>query len=375
MKIEANDLLLFAKVVDEGSFNRAAERLGLPKSTVSRRIALLETALGERLLLRTTRKLHVTDFGASVLEHAHQVASEVESATSLAHHRQLEPTGRLRISMPHDLASDLLAPMLAQFAIDYPAVTLEMDLSARRVDLIGENFDLAIRVGGTLDDTSLAARKIAYFSDSLYASPAYIARRGMPLAPDELMQHDALLILARNGKAQTWRLSRGEENWEGAVPARAVVNSPGVLLRMACAGVGIVAMADEFTEPYLRSGQLLPVLPDWQLPENIAWAVFPGRRLMPRRTRVFLDALEAFFSPATCDAHRSRIREAKAQYRYTADGQLVVDPAVDLAVDPALSRPVAAASRVIPDATSAPAFERDSKREPAARRKAKAQPA
>jgi DNA-binding transcriptional LysR family regulator len=367
MKIEANDLLLFAKVVDEGSFNRAAERLDLPKSTVSRRIALLETALGERLLLRTTRKLHVTDFGASVLEHAHQVASEVESATSLAHHRQLEPTGRLRISMPHDLASDLLAPMLAQFAIDYPAVTLEMDLSARRVDLIGENFDLAIRVGGTLDDTSLAARKIAYFSDGLYASPAYIAQRGMPLAPDDLMQHDALLILMRNGKGQTWHLSRGEENWEGAVPARAVVNSPGVLLRMACAGVGIVAMADEFTEPYLRSGQLLPVLPDWQLPENIAWAVFPGRRLMPRRTRVFLDALEAFLSPATCDAHRSRIRDAKAQYRHTADGQLLVDPAVD----PALSRPVTAASREIPDATSVSAFER----EPAARRKAKAQPA
>ncbi|RXZ38755.1 LysR family transcriptional regulator [Oxalobacteraceae bacterium CAVE-383] len=319
MKIEANDLLLFAKVVDEGSFNRAAERLGLPKSTVSRRIASLETALGERLLLRTTRQLHVTDFGASVLEHAHQVAAEVESATSLAHHRQLEPTGRLRISMPHDLAADLLAPMLARFAIDYPAVTLEMDLSARRVDLIGENFDLAIRVGGTLDDTSLAARKVADFSDGLYASPAYIARRGMPLRPDQLLQHDALLILGRNGKARPWRLLRGEEIWEEPVPARAVVNSPGVLLRMACSGAGIVAMADEFTEPYLRSGQLLPVLPDWRLPENTAWAVFPGRRLMPRRTRVFLDALEQYFSPAECEAHRVRIRQGKAQYRYEPD--------------------------------------------------------
>ena len=233
MKAEANDLLLFAKVVDEGSFNRAAERLGLPKSTVSRRIALLETALGERLLLRTTRKLHVTDFGNSVLEHAHQVAAEVESATSLAHHRQLEPSGRLRISMPHDLASDLLAPMLAQFTIDYPAVILEMDLSARRVDLIGENFDLAIRAGGTLDDASLVARKILNFSNSLYASPAYIARRGMPQSPSELMQHDGLLILARNGKPQAWHLTRGEEHWEGLPPARAIVNSPGVLLRLA----------------------------------------------------------------------------------------------------------------------------------------------
>ena len=319
MKIEANDLLLFAKVVDEGSFNRAAERLGLPKSTVSRRIAALETALGERLLLRTTRKLHVTDLGTSMLEHAHQVASEVEAATSLAHYRQLEPTGRLRISMPHDLASDMLAPMLAQFTIDYPAVTLEMDLSARRVDLIGENFDLAIRVGGTLDDASLAARKIADFSDGLYASPAYIERRGMPEAPAALLQHDALLALGRNGKAHPWVLMRGQERWEGLPPARAVVNSPGVLLRLACAGAGVAAMADEFAERYLREGVLVPVLPTWILPVNTAWAVFPGRRLMPRRTRVFLDAMEQYFSRSGCDARRQQIREAKAQYHTVAD--------------------------------------------------------
>ncbi|HWZ49379.1 MAG TPA: LysR family transcriptional regulator [Herbaspirillum sp.] len=314
MKAEANDLLLFAKVVDEGSFNRAAERLGLPKSTVSRRIALLETALGERLLLRTTRKLHVTDFGNSVLEHAHQVAAEVESATSLAHHRQLEPSGRLRISMPHDLASDLLAPMLAQFTIDYPAVILEMDLSARRVDLIGENFDLAIRAGGTLDDASLVARKILNFSNSLYASPAYIARRGMPQSPSELMQHDGLLILARNGKPQAWHLTRGEEHWEGLPPARAIVNSPGVLLRLACAGAGVVAISDEFAEHYLREGDLLPVLPDWKLPDNSAWAVFPDRRLMPRRTRAFLDAINQYLSTANCEIRKQQIQDAKVQY-------------------------------------------------------------
>ncbi|MDB5992442.1 MAG: LysR family transcriptional regulator [Herbaspirillum sp.] len=315
MKVEANDLLLFAKVVDEGSFNRAAERLGLPKSTVSRRIALLETALGERLLLRTTRKLHVTDFGNSVLEHAHQVASEVESATSLAHYRQLEPSGRLRISMPHDLASDLLAPMLAQFTIDYPAVILEMDLSARRVDLIGENFDLAIRAGGTLDDASLVARKILDFSDGLYASPDYIARRGMPQSPPELMQHDGLLILARNGKPKAWHLTRGEEHWEGLPPARAVVNSPGVLLRLACAGAGVVAISDEFAEHDLRDGKLLPVLPDWTLPNNSAWAVFPDRRLMPRRTRAFLDAINQYLSPLDCKIRKQQIQDAKAQYR------------------------------------------------------------
>lgn len=113
-----------------------------------------------------------------------------------------------------------------------------------------------------------------------------------------------------------WRLFRGQKVWDGAVPARAVVNSPGVLLRMVCSGVRIVSVADEFIGRYLRSGQLLPVLPDWCLLEVTACAVFQGRRLLPGRTRVFLDALEQYFSPAECQEHSTRIKAAKAQYRY-----------------------------------------------------------
>src|SRR5687768_3931880 len=115
MSLEPNDLMLFARVVDEGSFSRAAERVGLPKSTVSRRIAALEAQLGERLLLRTTRKLTVTDFGHSVLEHAQQVASEVEATASLAQHRQVEPSGRLRVSMPSDFANVVLGTVITEF--------------------------------------------------------------------------------------------------------------------------------------------------------------------------------------------------------------------------------------------------------------------
>ncbi len=185
-RLEPNDLLLFARVVDEGSFSRAAERLDLPKSTVSRRVAALEAQLGERLLLRTTRKLTVTDFGHSVLEHAHHVADEVEAAASLAQNRQVEPSGRLRVSMPGDLANLVLGPLLAEFITAYPAITLEVDLSARFVDLIGENFDVAIRMGDLRDDASLAARRLAVFTGSLYAAPAYIARRGQPSEPEAL---------------------------------------------------------------------------------------------------------------------------------------------------------------------------------------------
>src|SRR4029450_2343034 len=120
MNLEPNDLMLFARVVDAGSFSRAAERAGLPKSTVSRRVAMLEAPLGERLLLRTTRKLTVTDFGHSVLEHAHQVAAEVEAASALAQQRQAEPSGRLRVSMPGDFATVILGRLLADFIGKHP---------------------------------------------------------------------------------------------------------------------------------------------------------------------------------------------------------------------------------------------------------------
>jgi DNA-binding transcriptional LysR family regulator len=312
MNLEPNDLLLFARVVDEGSFSRAAERIGLPKSTVSRRVAALESQLGERLLLRTTRKLTVTDFGHSVLAHAHQVAAEVDAATSLAQHRQVQPSGRLRVSMPGDFANAVLGSMLAEFIASYPAVNLEIDLSPRRVDLIGENFDVAIRMGDLPDDASLAARRLASFSARLYASPAYLKRRGIPKNPEALHQHDALRLLMRNGEPLPWVLTRGDAHWEGLPPGRATVNSPDLLVRLALSGAGIVGAADHYVHQHVISGGLVPVLPDWNLPNAPAWAVFPGRRLMPARTRVFLDAVQAELSGPRCQAHDAKVRETLA---------------------------------------------------------------
>jgi DNA-binding transcriptional LysR family regulator len=309
MNVEPNDLLLFARVVDEHSFSRAAERLGLPKSTVSRRVSALEAQLGERLLLRTTRQLTLTDFGHSVLEHAHQIASEVDAAALLAQHRQVQPSGRLRVSMPADLASSILAATLADFVQQHPAISLELDLTPRRVDLIGENFDLALRMGDLADDATLAARRLAVFTASLYASPRYLARRGPPPEPEALMEHDALRLLGRNGEPVPWVLLRDEARWEGIPPGRATANSPEVLMRMALADAGIALIGDHFAEPHLRSGALVPVLPDWQPPSTDAWAVFPGRRLMPARTRVFLETLQQALTGARCQAAEEQIEE------------------------------------------------------------------
>jgi DNA-binding transcriptional LysR family regulator len=300
MNLEPNDLLLFARVVDEGSFSRAAERMGMPKSTLSRRLTALESQLGERLLLRTTRKLTVTDFGNSVLLHAQQLTSEVEATLALAQHRQVEPSGRLRVSMPSDFANGVLGPLLAEFIARYPGISLELDLSPRRVDLIGENFDVAIRMGDLPDDTSLAARRLAVFSVGLYAAPSYLAQRGLPSEPEALMEHDALRLLGRNGEPAPWLLSRVEMHWEGTPPGRVTANSPELLIRLARLGAGITMLTDYFAEPYLLNGELVQVLTDWELPAVPAWAVFPGRRLMPTRTRVFLDAVQAEFSSPSC---------------------------------------------------------------------------
>jgi len=295
MELGADDLMLFARVVEEGSLSRAAEKLAVPKSTVSRRVAALESRLGERLLLRTTRRLTVTELGRTVLEHARRVSEDVAAAQALAQHRQAEPQGRLRVSMAADLANLLLAPTLVAFAQRYPAISLELDLSPRFVDLVAENFDLAIRMGALQEDASLAARRLLVLDTALYASPAYLARAGTPERPEDLMTHQVLQPRGRRGDVAPWELHRGAERWSGLPPGRVSLNSLEVLLRMALHGGGITLAHDHFAAPYVQRGELARVLPEWRLAPSHGWAVFPGRRLMPARTRVFIDFLVAAF--------------------------------------------------------------------------------
>lgn len=290
--IDPNDLLIFAHVAELGSFSRAAERLGLPKSSVSRRLAALELRLGERLLLRTTRRQTLTEFGTLLLEHARQVVAEVDAVASLTEHRQAAPSGRLRVSMPSDFANLLLADALAGFVATYPGIHLELDLSPRRVDLLGEGFDVAIRVGHLPDDAMLAAKGLSELTMGLYASPGYLARAGQPARPDDLARHNAVGLLGVNGEPVRWRLDNGESHWEGPPPARMAANSPELLIHMARAGTGIIAVPDAFALPQVREDRLQRVLPNWCLPSETVSAVFPGRKFMPMKTRVFLDMLQ-----------------------------------------------------------------------------------
>jgi DNA-binding transcriptional LysR family regulator len=314
MDVEPNDLLLFARIVEAGSFTRAADRVNLPKSTVSRRLALLETTLGERLLQRTTRKLVVTEFGASLYEHARRLADEVEAAGALAQHRQGEPSGKLRISAPGDFANSSLNHVIARFLERYPAVTLEMDLTPRRVDLVAENFDIAIRMGDLPDDATLSARPFILEQPGLYASPAYLALHGIPEHPDDLATHDVLCILSRTGGAVPWTLIRGKVRWQRALQARLTANSPDLLARIAARGAGIALSSRLFAEPYMQTGELVRVLPEWEMPMANGWAVFPSRKLMPAKTRAFLAMMEQ-----TCTEKGHGPEEVAAAFRANAE--------------------------------------------------------
>ncbi|MBL8471095.1 MAG: LysR family transcriptional regulator [Rhodocyclaceae bacterium] len=302
MSLNPDDLLLFARVAESGSFTRAAERLKLPKSTVSRRVASLEGQLGERLLQRTTRRLGLTDFGQALLEHARQVAEQTDAACALAQYRQAEPSGRLRISMPADFASWLMADLLARFVERYPQVSIDIDLSPRRVDLVAENFDLAVRMGNLPEDSGLVARRLCEMSASLYAGTSYLAAHGTPAIPDDLTRHSGLHLLDQRGERVPWTLVSGEQRWSGMPRGGVGVNSVGMQLRLAQAGAGLALLTDRYVAAAGSQTGLVRVLPQWQAPPITAWAVLPGRRLMAAKTRVFIDTLVELFAHPNCDA-------------------------------------------------------------------------
>ncbi|MDD3884348.1 MAG: LysR substrate-binding domain-containing protein [Gallionella sp.] len=292
--ISTDDLLLFTTVAEQGSLVRAAEQLGMPKATVSRRLGHLEAQLKQRLLLRTTRRLTLTDFGASFLEHCQRVGEEVSLALDFAHSQQAQPHGHLRISMPGDYARQHFSRAIATFIETYPDITLDLDLSSRRVDLIGERFDLAIRMGALENDSQLVARKIDEQKISLYASPIYLALHAAPRHPDELQQHMAVRLLSARGLSSPWRLSNGADLWEGIPPGRLAASSPDMIQQLLLDGAGIGALPCRFAEEDVRKGCLLPILPEWSLPAVPAWAVTPMRRYLPSKTRLFLAHLESF---------------------------------------------------------------------------------
>ncbi len=286
---QLNDMALFVQVARMRSFRRAAEAMHMPVSTLSRRIAALEKATGLRLLHRTTRRLELTEAGTLYFQRSCRIVDEARLA-----HEQLtdmleSPSGLLRVSLPVDFATLYLAPLLVRFVERYPGISLELDLTPRHADLIGESLDVAIRIG-ELADSSLIARPLASISRHLYASPGYLARRGRPAHPAELSDSECLRM--RSGKPG-WVLLRGRERWEVATGGRFSANNVSMLRQLAVLNQGIALLADGIVHREVDAGRLVRILPEWQSVQLPVYAL-TETRLLPARTLRFIEFLREF---------------------------------------------------------------------------------
>ncbi len=291
-----NDLQFFAAVVTHRGFSAAARALGLPKSRVSRRVALLEERLGVRLLDRTTRGLGLTQVGQQVFEHARAAVIETEAAEEAALRMQVEPRGLVRLSCPLGLQSAIAAPM-SGFLAAHPLLRLQCIVTNRRVDLVHEGIDVAIRVRERLDtDADLQMKRIGLSRRILVASPALLAKEGEPTTPADLGK---LPILHQEQQGSiTWLLT--EENGDTSsvvIEPRLATDSFDLLIAAACQGAGIVLLPAAQCRDALASGALVRVMPQWSGTDGIVHLVFASRRGMLPSVRAVIDfAAEALKS-------------------------------------------------------------------------------
>jgi DNA-binding transcriptional LysR family regulator len=289
-----NDMLIFAKVAQTGGFTAAANVLGLPKSNISRRVANLETELDVRLLERSTRKIRLTEIGEIYFRHCEQIIEEAEQA-ELSVNKMLEgPRGILRVSTSVTTGQQLLTPLLADFLSGYPELRLQLELSNRRIDLIEEGFDMAIRIG-KLTDSRLVSRRLGSSCLYLYASNDYLERMGTPTAPQDLTKHRCLLF-DELGKQNALMLSGVEGEEKVTLKAYVKVNDFQSLYQLACDGMGIAMLPHYMCKEDNSTQSITRILPEWSLPKVDIHAVYPSHRGTTPKLRLFLDYLIEKFS-------------------------------------------------------------------------------
>lgn len=283
--IDLNEMLVFTRVVQAGSFVGAARQLAMPKTTVSRRVSALEERLGARLLHRSTRKLRLTDVGETFFRHAARVVAEAEEAELAVLRMQEVPRGRLRVTAP--LNFGFMRKVVASFLVAFPEVQVELLCTDRLVNLIDEGFDVAVRVG-RLADSSLMARSIGALQSYLVASPAFVAAHGTPAQPEDLERFAAVVFAAGVGGGP-WRLVQGQRHVTASPPARLTVNDFDFLDEAVLAGLGIALVPAFRCHPHLEAGRLVRVLPDWCAPDIPMHAVYATSRHLSPKVKAFLD--------------------------------------------------------------------------------------
>jgi DNA-binding transcriptional LysR family regulator len=285
------DVLAFVRVAETGSFARAAERMGLSKPVLSRRVARLEEQLGARLLTRTARGAQPTDIGQAYYARAANILAELEAAEEVVAEAVTQVAGPVRLTAPLSFGIRHLAPALSDFAAAHPKIELDIVLEDRTVDLTAGGYDLAVRIG-LLKDSALIARRIAPMRRVLVGSPAYFERRGRPESPADLAAHDALVYAY-----DQWRFRAGSR-WETARVSPVMRSNNGdMLLAAATAGLGLVMLPSFIAGPAIEAGAVEPALIDYPLEEGALHAVMPPGRATTARVRALVDFLVARFGP------------------------------------------------------------------------------
>jgi DNA-binding transcriptional LysR family regulator len=286
--LELDDLRSLVEVVESGGFNRAAKRLGVSKSIVSRRIARLETELGTRLLSRTTRGISPTEAGLEFKARSERILAELAEAREAAAQQSGGVVGRLRLSAPLSFGVRHVAPVLAEIAQRHPGLEMDISYSDRIVDLIGERFDAAIRIG-RLQDSSLVARRIAPVRPVLAASRDYLARHGRPSAPRDLAGHECLIYTGST--VADWQFRAGKRSISIRPQGRLWSDSGEAILQWAIAGLGITDGPSFLISDAIESGRLEPLLLDYTRPEYGIYIVRPPGSYVPGKVRVLIDTL------------------------------------------------------------------------------------
>ncbi|PKH83779.1 LysR family transcriptional regulator [Pseudomonas sp. Choline-02u-1] len=299
----------FARVVEAGSFTKAAETLHMSKTTVTQRVQQLEARLRVKLLNRTTRKVNVTADGAAYYERVIKLLADMDDAETSLPGAAARPRGRLRIDVPSPFARHILVPALPEFHARYPDIQIDMGVSDRIVDIIDENVDCVVR-GGELLDQSLMARKLADLPLGVFAAPAYLAREGTPVHPLELQDshHRVVAFLwARTGKPLPYTVHNGSERLQIKGRHVLAVDDGNAYLAAGLAGMGVLWLPTYMSDAHVAQGELVPLFGDWQLESMPLYLAYPPNRHVSLKLRVFIDwMVELMTAPAPIVTRRYR---------------------------------------------------------------------
>ena len=281
----------FARVVETGSFTKAADSMDLPKASLTRLVQALEARLRVQLLTRTTRKVTVTQDGAAYYERTVALLSELEAIDQGMLHDNSRPRGRLRVYVTTLTVSKVLIPAMADFHAQYPDIEIALGVSDRAIDLLVDNVDCVLRVG-KIDDPGFVARRVGQIKFCICASPDYIARHGRPTRPEELDQEPHMSVgyfSSRTGRVFPFSFWRDNTKLEIQGRRRLDVNDSNAYLAAGLAGLGVVQVAAYAVEEHLAKGQLLPLFEDWEAPAVPIYVVYSPNRYVSARMRVFIE--------------------------------------------------------------------------------------